>query len=230
MKRLALLALLAAAPLAAQKDFLTADEVDQLRESQEPPERLRLYVRFAQQRMDLLEQAFAKEKAGRSSLIHDTLDEFSQIMEAIDTVTDDALHRGKQVTNLGEVAKAQREMIAKLERFRGSNPKDLPRYQFALDQAIETAKDSADLSDEDIKDRTRNVEAREKKEKEDHEAMSAPQVPATKDADSKSAGKTADDSAKAAGSTAPATPSGRKPPTLRRPGETPNPPKPTDKP
>ena len=76
-------------PALAQRDFLTADEVDQLREAQAPDDRLNMYALFARQRVDLLGQLFEKEKNGRSLLIHDTLDQYTKIIEAIDTVVDD---------------------------------------------------------------------------------------------------------------------------------------------
>ena len=121
--------LLAGAPaLQAQRDFLTADEVDQVRLAQEPNERVALYLRFANERLSLIEQAIAEEKVGRSRLIHDLLEDYTKIIESIDTVSDDALKRKVDIA-LG--AKAVAEQNAKnaerLEKLRESAPKDIAR-------------------------------------------------------------------------------------------------------
>src|SRR5579875_2266707 len=125
------------------RDFLTPDEVDQIRQTQEPNERLALYVHFAKQRIDLIQQYLAKDKPGRSLFVHNTLEDYTQIIEAIDMVSDDALKRHAALdTGTLAVLNAEKDFIAVLTKIQGSEPRDLERYKFVLQQALDTTSDS----------------------------------------------------------------------------------------
>jgi hypothetical protein len=187
MLRTLFLAMLCVAPVAAQRDFLTADEVDRLREAQEPDDRIKLYLLFARQRVDLVTQLFAKEKTGRSILIHDTLDQYTNIIEAIDTVVDDALAHKRTVTALPALAKTERELITKLEKLSEIKAADKERYRFSLDQAIGTTRDSAELSDVDVNQRAHEVDAKERQIEKEREAMVAPDRKSERPEDDKKA-------------------------------------------
>ena len=204
MRFVSALLLVALAPaLHAERDFLTADEVDQVRLAQEPNERLTLYLNFANQRLSLIEQAVAEEKVGRTRLIHDLLEDYTKIIEAIDTVSDDALKRKSDIAlGVKAVAEQNAKAAERLEKIRESAPKDIARYQFVLDQAIETTRDSAELAAEDLIQRGDQLQVRSKKEQQEREAVMRPEDVEAKRVEEK---KEAEQK--------------RKAPTLRRKGE-----------
>ncbi len=160
----------------AQRDFLTADEVDQIRlTAQEPSARLVLYATFARLRVDLIKSALAEEKAGRSGIVHDTLEDYTRVIEAIDTVTDDALKRNLVIDEgVAAVVKAEEEMLADLEKVQESQPKDMARYRFALITAVEATQDSLELFKQDLKTRKTDAITRSVEEKKQRETLMTP--------------------------------------------------------
>ncbi len=193
--------------LPAQKDFLTEDEIERVRLAQEPNERLKLYSTLARQRVDQLDQLFAKEKAGRSILIHDLLEQYAKIIEAIDIVADDALRRGAVLEEGMKLAiDAEKKMLVKLEKFAGLEARDLSRYEFALQTAIDTTKDSIEMGEEDLGTRAKRATVSAEAEKKQREAMMTPAELEEKKASEKKLNE--DPKLK-----------GRKPPTLRKKGE-----------
>jgi hypothetical protein len=157
---------------AQDRDFLTPNEVDQVREAQEPNDRLLLYVHFARQRMDLLDQYLAKDKPGRSIFIHNTLEDYSKIIEAIDSVSDDALrHNSPLDKGLLAVTAAEKDFLDKLNKIQESQPKDFERYKFVLEAAIDATSDSRQLALEDTRKRGSELSAADEKEKKEREAM-----------------------------------------------------------
>ncbi len=198
-----LLALLALPAAAQQRDFLTPDEADQLREVQEPNQRLQLYSKWALLRLDEIEQMIASSKAGRATFIHNLLEDYGHIIEAMDTVADDALRRKLKIDiGITALTAAEKDMVARLEKIRDAKPKDFARYEFVLTDAIETTQDSLELNEADLPGRAAAVAAKDKKEKEERRATMTPAEAAERKAEEKKDVK-----------------AGRKPPTLLRPGE-----------
>ena len=112
--------LLAAGAFAQERDFLTADEIDQVRDAQEPNLRLKLYVHFARQRISEIaaipEQGqggpFGADSRRLGRVLH-------SIIDAIDTVADDALVRKVAIDEgMKAVAAAEGEMLARSRRSR----------------------------------------------------------------------------------------------------------------
>jgi hypothetical protein len=160
--------------------------------------------------MDLLDQYLAKDKVGRSIFIHNTLEDYSKIIEAIDSVSDDALRRNQSIDNgLLAVSAAEKEFLDKLNKIQKSEPRDFERYKFVLGAAIDATSDSQQLALQDSRKRESELSAEDAKEKKEREAM----MPSKEVSDRKKDTQKEDEQKK-------------KIPSLYRPGEKPqNPPK-----
>ncbi|MFL6447044.1 MAG: hypothetical protein ACJ746_05075 [Bryobacteraceae bacterium] len=204
--------LLAACPLmlsgqTADRDFLTPNEVDQVRVAQDPNDRIALYIHFAKTRMDLVQHYLGEDKPGRSIFIHNSLEDYSKIIEAIDSVTDDALRHSRPVDK-GMIAlvNAEKDFLDQLNKIEASSPRDFDRYKFVLAEAIDTTRDSRELSMEDSAKRGSEITAKDTKEKTERESvMTTKEVASRK----KEAEKTSDTGEK------------KKIPSLYKPGEKP---------
>jgi hypothetical protein len=202
MRYLLPLCLMASLALAAPRDFLSSSEAAQIREAQEPNARLALYMNFARTRIDLVRDYIARYKTGNAALIHDALEDYAGILDAVDEVADDALSHGKQLAaGMDKVVATENDLLALLRQIDRSSPPGRQVYAFVLQQAIDATEDSLTTSREDLGERQLDVKARERQEMEAVKAAEAP-VPAGKK-DSKGS------------KTTPA----RKPPTLKRPDE-----------
>ena len=202
-----------AIPAFAQRDFLTPDEVDKVRQVQEPNARLKLYLLFARQRMDQLQQLFAKEKKGRSIQARELLEDYAGIVDAIDAVSDDSLKRKVDIAlGVSAVGDAEQRFLTQLRKIKDAAPADLDLYNVALEEAIAATSDSIELAGSDADKRAAELAAKDEEEKKEAERTLAAEDSKGKSADAPADGtKTADASAD--------NKPKRKPPTLLRPGE-----------
>jgi len=188
---------------AQQRDFLTPNEADQLREVQEPNARLALYAKWALLRLDEIEQMIASNRAGRATFIHDLLEDYGHIIDAMDAVADDALRRKISIdVGVTALATSEKDMVTRLQKIRDAKPKDLARYEFALNDAIDTTQDSLELNQADLPGRAASVAAKEAKEKQERLATMTPAEAKERKAEEQKA-----------------APPKKKGPTLMRPGE-----------
>ncbi|MEP6714848.1 MAG: hypothetical protein ABJC09_04700 [Terriglobia bacterium] len=213
MKRILIAGLIAVAaslPSLAQKEFLTSSEIDQIREAQEPNARLQVYLLFARQRLDQLQQQVAKDKKGRSLAIRELLEQYTQIVDAIDTVSDDALKRKVDIAEgAAAVAAAEAKFLTLLKKVEDSQPHDLDMYEVALKDALGSTGDSIETAKEDLGKRSELVAAKVTQEKKELESLTTSEQLKQQKVENAKADKGEDGKPL------------RKAPTLYRPGEKP---------
>lgn len=208
-----LIVLLLALPALAQKDFLTDSEIEQVRQVQEPVARIKLYLLFAKQRLDQVQSLMAKDRPGRSGEIRQLLEDYTNIVDAIDTVSDDALARKNDVNAAPAViADGETKFQAQLQKIQASTPHDLAMYDFELKEALAATGDSLDLTKEDLTTRGQNVNLKVEEDKKKVATINAEERQGAKDPAADKAEAAAEGAAKPA----------RQAPTLYRPGEKPD--------
>jgi hypothetical protein len=208
-----LIVLLLALPAFSQKDFLTDSEIEQVRQAQEPVARIKLYLLFAKQRLDQVQSLMAKDRPGRSGEIRQLLEDYTNILDAIDTVSDDALVRKNDVNAAPAViADGETKFLAQLQKIQASTPHDLAMYDFELKEAVAATGDSLDLTKEDLTTRGQNANLKVEQDKKKVATINAEERQGAKDPAADKAEAAVEDAAKPK----------RQAPTLYRPGEKPD--------
>ncbi len=183
VRRLGVFVLLLVVAASAQRrrhDPLTEAEADQMREvAQEPEKRIKLVIKFAQARMQAIEQLRGDPKLaeGRGTQIHDLLEDFTALMDEIgDNVNMYARRKDDIHKAVGEVITADSAFQLKLRALKeaATDPKtaqEAKDYEFVLQDAIEAVdsniQDSRDLLRQVEKEKQEAKEAEKKKKDKD---------------------------------------------------------------
>jgi hypothetical protein len=125
-----------------QNDPLTADEVQQIRDSAiHPNERIKLYIKFMNERLDAIRQLAAAPKADdRNAQIRDKLEEFTHLCDELQDNLDtyDAAH--------ADVRKALKDLLSVGAKWPGAlnAAGSDPNYDFYRQTALEAAQSASD--------------------------------------------------------------------------------------
>lgn len=145
-----LLALALAMAAQQRRDPLNPVEVDQLRDAMlDPAERLKLYVKFARDRVTKLEQMRADAKAeNRPRQTHDMLEDFLAVYDELNDNVDMYMGRKDDIRKpLKAIIEADTEFQSKLRAIKDSAHIDAgesQQYEFLLSNAIDTVDSSAE--------------------------------------------------------------------------------------
>ena len=146
------LTLLIALSASAQRrhDPLNTEEINQLRDAMlEPDQRLKLYVTFARDRMNKLEQMRTDPKTtDRARQTHDMLADFLSVYDELNDNVDMYVGRKDDIRKpLKLVIEADIEFQSKLRALKdaaNADAAEAKQYEFLLSNAIETVDSSAD--------------------------------------------------------------------------------------
>jgi hypothetical protein len=133
-----------------RRDPLNPLEVDQLRDAMlEPDQRLKLYIKFARDRLNKLEQMRSDPKAAdRPKQTHDMLEDFLAVYDELNDNIDMYIGRKDDVRKpLKAIIEADNEFQAKLRALKSAEHVDAgeaQQYEFLLSNAIDTVDSSAE--------------------------------------------------------------------------------------
>ena len=171
--------LLTVVAAARRRDPLTDAETDQLREAaMEPFKRLKLYIKFADARLDSIQNLRSDPKAadGRGPRVHDLLEDFTAILDEINDNLDQYQGRPLNPDDRSDFRAGLKAFIAatdgfdlKLKTLRAaaqSEPqtkKEAPDFHYALQDAQDALASSLDIAREYLLDNPAKKKAPEKK-------------------------------------------------------------------
>lgn len=142
-----------ARPVAARpaqlKDYLSEEEADKIRDAREPAERIKLYMAFAEDRLNKFEYELNRnvQERRRSEILNGLLNGYSG---CVDDAADQIALATEKHADIHEALKLMRTkdtaFLALLQKYDKDGP-DLDTYRDTLEDAIEGTKDA--LSDVD---------------------------------------------------------------------------------
>lgn len=138
-------ATMAHAAAQGEKDYLTDDEADKIRDAQNPGDRIRLYMAFAQDRIDKFEYELNRpqHEAQYDDILNNLMNGY---VGCVDDAADQIdVAQEKQIDIRGplkEMKDKDMAFLAKLQKFDQASGPDFEAYRYTLEDAIEGTKEA----------------------------------------------------------------------------------------
>jgi hypothetical protein len=131
-------------PQEVKKDYLTDSEADKIRDAMLPPDRIKLFVSFAEDRLKKFQYELARPtpEGRRAEILNSLLNAYSGCMD--DAADQVALAQEKQIDIHGPLKTMQnkgKEFLATLNKLNEGGP-EYDTYKETLQDAIEGTKDA----------------------------------------------------------------------------------------
>ena len=149
---LGLASLLALSPATAQQpDYLTAEEVEAVREAQEPNQRIQLFLKFTQLRWSTFDQKLAAPSGPdrrSTDALQDALNDYIRAVDDTAGTLQDALDRGgvDLRTTRKPLEEAGRALLSRLEEVQDHERIVGDEFRWDMQDAVEATRDLIDTA------------------------------------------------------------------------------------
>lgn len=122
-------------------DFLTKDEVDAVRDAQEPEKRIPLFLEIADIRLGSIRAALNNAKSGGRT-VQKKMTEYTEVLEALETAIAEARQKRSPFPKAMELLKKKLPEVRQfLESLDNENSPLYADYQFTLDEAVDVTEE-----------------------------------------------------------------------------------------
>jgi hypothetical protein len=128
-----------------EKDYLSQEEADKIREEQEPADRIKLYISFAQDRLEKFEYEVARptKEAQYDDILNNLMNGYVGCVDDAADQIDAAQSKQADVREAVKMMKAKdSEFLARLQKLDQGSGADFEAYRFTLEDAIEGTKEA----------------------------------------------------------------------------------------
>jgi hypothetical protein len=128
-----------------EKDYLTQDEADKIRDAQNPSDRIKLFISFAEDRLDKFEYEVNRptHEAQYDDILNNLMNGYVGCVDDAADQIDVAQDKQADVRDAVKLMKAKdTEFLAKLQKFDQASGPDFEAYRYTLEDAIEGTKEA----------------------------------------------------------------------------------------